>query len=67
MWKQRAAGGIVLASLCLLPACATIDRDYEKADAEHEDIIDRGLAPLDDTITDINRDLNKKDKGDNGN
>jgi len=66
MWKQKAAGGIVLACLCLLPACATSDRDYEKADAQHEDIIDRALAPLDDTVTDINRDLNKNDKDDNG-
>lgn len=35
-----------------------IEGDYRKADTQHEDIIDRALAPLDDTVSDINRDLN---------
>ena len=35
-----------------------MEGDYKKADAQHEDIIDRALAPLDDTVSDINRDLN---------
>jgi len=47
-------------------AVKDIDRDYEKADAQHEDVIDRVFAPLDDTVTDINRDLNKGEKDNNG-
>ena len=35
-----------------------IEGDYRKADTQHEDIVDRVFAPLDDTVTDINRDLN---------
>jgi hypothetical protein len=37
-----------------------MEGDYKKADAQHEDIIDRAFAPLDDTVSDINRDLNDK-------
>jgi hypothetical protein len=37
-----------------------IGEDYKKADEQHEDIIDRAFAPLDDTVSDINRDLNEK-------
>jgi hypothetical protein len=39
-------------------AVGDIEGDYDKADAQHEDIIDRVFAPLDDTVSDINRDLN---------
>ena len=35
-----------------------IEADYKKADAQHEDVVDRAFAPLDDTVSDINRDLN---------
>lgn len=35
-----------------------IEEDYKKTDEQHEDIIDRAFAPLDDTVSDINRDLN---------
>jgi isocitrate lyase len=35
-----------------------IEDDYKEADTRHEDIIDRAFAPLDDTVSDINRDLN---------
>jgi hypothetical protein len=35
-----------------------VEEDYKKADEQHEDIIDRMFAPLDDTVSDINRDLN---------
>jgi len=33
--------------------------DQENVDVQHENIIDRALAPLDNAISDINRDLNK--------
>lgn len=39
-------------------AIGDVEGDYKKADTRHEDIIDRALAPLDDTVSDINRDLN---------
>ena len=39
-------------------AVGDVEGDYKKADTRHEDIIDRAFAPLDDTVTDINRDLN---------
>ena len=35
-----------------------IEGDYRKADTQHEDIIDRALAPVDDTVSDINHNLN---------
>jgi hypothetical protein len=35
-----------------------MEGDYKKADAQHEDIIDRAFAPLDDIVANINRDLN---------
>ena len=34
-------------------------RDKEKVDVQHEDILDRAFAPLDNAVSDINRDLNK--------
>lgn len=33
----------------------------QKADEKQEDIIDRVFSPLDDAVSDINRDLNKDD------
>jgi len=33
------------------------------AKGQKEDIIDRVFSPLDDAVTDINRDINKKDDG----
>ena len=35
-------------------------RDKEKADVQHENIIDRAFAPLDNAVADINRDLNQR-------
>jgi len=35
----------------------------EQADAKPQDIIDRMFSPLDEAVTDINRDLNKGDAG----
>jgi hypothetical protein len=33
--------------------------DTEAADTKHEDVIDRMFSPLDNAVSDINRDLNK--------
>ena len=44
-------------------AIGDVEADYRKADAQHEDIVDRGFAPLDDTVSDINRDLNDGEGG----
>lgn len=41
-------------------AAASVEQDYETAATQHEDVIDRAFAPLDDTVADINRDLNKQ-------
>ena len=41
-------------------AVGDVEADYRQADVQHEDIIDRAFAPLDDTVSDINRDLNDK-------
>jgi hypothetical protein len=41
-------------------AAENVEQDYKNAAAQHEDVIDRAFAPLDDTVADINRDLNKQ-------
>lgn len=33
----------------------------EQTDVQHEDVVDRIFAPLDDAVSDINRDINKGD------
>lgn len=39
-------------------AIGDVEVDYKKADTRHEDIIDRAFAPLDNSVSDINHDLN---------
>jgi hypothetical protein len=41
-------------------ATSAVEEDYQRADEQHEDIIDKALAPLDDTVDAINRDLNRE-------
>ncbi|MGD2056331.1 MAG: hypothetical protein PVJ15_05950 [Gammaproteobacteria bacterium] len=41
-------------------AAGAVEDDYRRADEQHEDIIDKAFAPLDDTVDAINRDLNKE-------
>lgn len=45
-------------------AVQAIEHDYQRADAQHQDPVDRAFAPLDDTVDDLNHDLNKGDGGD---
>ena len=40
-------------------SAADAQRDGEKTDVKHEDILDRVFSPLDRTVSDINRDINK--------
>jgi hypothetical protein len=42
-------------------SAADAQRDGEKTDVKHEDILDRVFSPLDRTVSDINRDINKDD------
>jgi hypothetical protein len=42
-------------------AASAVKNDYRNADEQHEDIIDKAFAPLDDTVDTINRDLNRED------
>jgi hypothetical protein len=37
------------------------DAGEQESDPKHEDILDRMFAPLDDAVTDINRDINEGD------
>lgn len=41
-------------------AADSVGDDYRRADEQHEDIIDKAFAPLDDTVEAINRDLNRE-------
>lgn len=42
-------------------APASDDAGKQESDPEHEDILDRMFAPLDDAVADINRDINEGD------
>ena len=44
----------------LQDAAGAVEDDYRRADEQHEDIIDKAFAPLDDTVDAINRDLNRE-------
>lgn len=41
-------------------AADAVEDDYKRADEQHEDVIDKAFAPLDDTVDAINRDLNRE-------
>ena len=44
----------------LQDAAGAVEDDYRRADEQHEDMIDKAFAPLDDTVDAINRDLNRE-------
>ena len=44
-------------------AAVDVKQAGEQTDSENENIIDRVFSPLDNAVTDINRDLNEEDDG----
>ena len=47
-------------------AIQQLEADVQNADAQHQDPVDRAFAPLDDTVDELNSDLNKGNGGNDG-